>query len=71
MVFNEINGIEQYFLNVKEIEQDEVTKFCLELYYSVNLDNFTLKLQKIDKNGIILTNIDIDIFLHAILLDRD
>jgi hypothetical protein len=31
MVFNEINGIKQYCINVKEIECNEVTNFPLSL----------------------------------------
>jgi hypothetical protein len=48
-MFNDIewslmrSGIEQYFLSVKEIKQDYVDKFCLELYHFGNLSNFTLE----------------------------
>ncbi len=42
MIFNEINGIEQYFLALKILNKIKF-KFYLELYCSGNFHNFTLK----------------------------
>ncbi len=43
MVFNEINGIKQYFLGAEETERGSIVKFCLEAYCSNNLGNLTLR----------------------------